>query len=122
MKYIRIYADQNGDSHFEDVEVAMSLTNFAPPAPPVDVSPLMSSTNVGFLGFPAGWYGPPHPAPRRQFLFVLSGEAEVTVSDGEVRHVAPGSIALLEDTSGKGHATRIVGNEYGLAAIVQLPD
>jgi hypothetical protein len=33
MKYIRIFADQNGDSHFEDVEVAMSLTNFAPPAP-----------------------------------------------------------------------------------------
>jgi hypothetical protein len=31
MKYLRIYADQNGDSHFEDVEIAMSLTNFAPP-------------------------------------------------------------------------------------------
>jgi hypothetical protein len=32
MKYVRVYADQNGDSHFEDVEVAMSLTDFAPPA------------------------------------------------------------------------------------------
>jgi hypothetical protein len=107
MKYIRIYADQNGDSHFEDVEVAMSLTNFAPPAPPVNVSPLMSSTKVGFLGFPVGWYGPPHPAPRRQFLFLLTGEIEVAVSDGEVRRFAPGSV---------------VGNEYGLMAVVQLPD
>jgi hypothetical protein len=122
MKYVRIYTDQNGDSHFEDVEVAMSLINFAPPAPPVDVSPLMSSTTVGFLGFPAGWYGPPHPAPRRQFLFLLTGEGEVAVSDGEVRHFAPGSVMLAEDTWGKGHTTRVVGNEYGLVAVVQLPD
>ena len=122
MKYVRIYADQNGDSHFEDVEVAMSLTNFAPPAPPVDVSPLMSSTKVGFIGFPAGWYGPLHPAPRRQFLFLLTGEGEVAVSDGEVRHFAPGNVMLVEDTSGKGHTTRVVGNDYALVAVVQLPD
>lgn len=122
MKYSRIYADQNGDSHFEDVEVAMSLTNFAPPAPPVDVSSLMSSTKVGFLSFPAGWYGPPHPAPRRQFLFLLTGEIEAEVSDGEVRHFASGSVVLVEDTWGKGHTSRVVGNEYGLMAVVQLPD
>ena len=122
MKYVHVYADQNGDSHIEDVEVGMSLTNFAPPAPPVDVSPLMSSTKVGFLGAPAGWYGPPHPAPRRQFVFVLTGELEGAVSDGEVRRLAPGSVVLLEDTWGKGHSTRVVGNDYALLAVVQLPD
>ena len=102
MKYLRIYADQNGDSHFEDVEVAMSLTNFAPPAPPVDVSPLMSSTTVVFLGFPAGYYGLPHPETRRQFVFLLTGEGEIAVSDGEVRRFGPGSFGLQEDTWGKG--------------------
>jgi hypothetical protein len=122
MKYVRVYADQNGDSHFEDVEVAMSLTDFAPPAPPLDVSPLMPSTKVGFLSAPAGWYGPPHPAPRRQFLFVLTGELEGAVSDGEVRRFAPGSVVLVEDTSGKGHTTRVVGNDDVLLAIVQLAD
>ncbi len=122
MKYVRIYADQNGDSHFEDVEVGMSLTNFAPPAPPGDLSPLMPTTNVAFLGLPAGWYGPPHPAPRRQFLFCLTGELEGAVSDGEVRRFAPGSFGLVEDTWGKGHTTRVVGNDYALLAVVQLPD
>jgi len=122
MKYVRVYADQNGDTHFEDVEVGMSLTNFAPPAPPVDVSPLMPSTIVAFLSAPAGWYGPPHPAPRRQFLFVLTGELEGAVSDGEVRRVGPGSVMLLEDTWGKGHSTRVVGKDSALGAIVQLPD
>ena len=122
MKYVRVYADQNGDSHFEDVEVGMSLTDFAPPAPPVNVSPLMPSTNVVFLSAPAGWYGPLHPAPRRQFVFVLTGELEGAVSDGEVRRFAPGSFGLLEDTSGKGHSTRVVGKDSALLAIVQLPD
>jgi len=122
MKYVRIYADQNDDSHFEDVEVGMSPTDFAPPAPPVDLSPLMPTTHVGFIGFPAGWYGPPHPAPRRQFLFVLTGELEVAVSDGEVRRFASGSFGLVEDTWGKGHTTSVVGNNYTLLAVVQLPD
>ena len=122
MKYIRIYADQNGDSHIEDAEVGMSLTNFAPPAPPVDLSPLMPSTHVVFLRAPAGWYGPPHPAPRRQIAVVLTGELEGVVSDGEVRHAGPGSVILLEDTSGKGHSTRVVGEDSALLAIVQLPD
>jgi hypothetical protein len=78
MKYVHIYADQSGDSHFEDVEAAMSLTNFAPPAPPVDMSSLMSSTTVGFLAIPTGWYGPPHPVPRRQFLFLLRGSVSLS--------------------------------------------
>jgi len=39
-----------------------------------------------------------------------------------VRHFAPGSVMLVEDTSGKGHTTRVVGNDYGLVAVVQLPD
>ena|SRR5690349_6917252 len=122
MKYVRVYADHHGDSHFEDVEVAMPLADFAPPAPPVELSPFMHVDKVGFLGFPAGWDGPAHPAPRRQFVFILTGELEGAVSDGEVRHFPPGSIVLLEDTWGKGHASRNVSHDYGLLAVVQLPD
>jgi Cupin domain len=122
MKYMRVYADQNGDSHGEEVEVEMSLTDFAPPAPPVELSPLMPSTQVALLRFPAGWESLPHPAPRRQFAFVLAGELEGAVSDGEVRRHGPGSVILLEDTWGKGHSTRVVGNDPVVVAIVQLPD
>jgi hypothetical protein len=49
MKYVRAYADQDGESHAEEVELGMTSTNFAPPAPPVDMSPLMPSTHVAFL-------------------------------------------------------------------------
>ncbi len=122
MKYVRLYADQNGDSHFEDVEVEMSLVDFAPPAPPLDLSPSMPSTNVAFLRAPTGWDDPSHPVPRRLLFLFLAGEFEVTVSDGEVRRFTPGSIALAEDMSSKGHASRVVGNDDLLVAIVQLAE
>jgi quercetin dioxygenase-like cupin family protein len=122
MKYARIYADEHGESHLEDVEVAMSTSDFAPPAPPVELSAFMPSTSVGFLAFPPGWDGPPHPTPRRQFAIVLAGELEGGVSDGVTRRSGLGDVFLLEDTWGKGHTSRNVGNGYALLAIVQLPD
>jgi len=51
----------------------------------------------------------------------LSGEGgEVATSDGEVRHFSPGGILLVEDTRGKGYSSRVGGETYGMAAIVQL--
>lgn len=122
MKYVRLYADQSGDSHFEDVEVEMSLVDISPPAPPLDVSTPTPSTNVAFLHTPAGWYGEPHPVAGRIFLIYLVGEMEATASDGEVRQFGPGSVVLVEDTSGKGHSSRTLGNTAVLAAMVQLAD
>lgn len=120
MNYTRIYADEHGDSHLEDVDIDMVPVDFAPPAPPMDRSDLFPSTAMHFLGVPPGWYGEPHPAPRRQFIFVLAGEGETTVSDGEVRRCQPGSIFLLEDVWGTGHDLRALGDEYLLMAVVRV--
>jgi hypothetical protein len=122
MKYVRMYADRMGDSHFEDVEVEMSLVDFSPPTPPMGVSSSMPGTNVVFASTPAGWYGEPHPVQGRLIIIYLAGEMEVTVSDGEVRRFGPGSVVLVEDTSGKGHASCAIGNDNVLAVMVQLAD
>ncbi len=82
----------------------------------------MPAARCGFLSAPAGWSGDYHPTPRRQFLFVLRGIFEGTASDGVVRRFGPGGVLLMEDTTGKGHATRIIGDEDALAAVVQLPE
>ena len=120
MKYVHMYVDENGDSHFEDVEVEMSLVDISPPTPPMGVSSSMPSTNIVFSSTPVGWYGEPHPVPQRLIIIYLAGEMEVTVSDGETRRFGSGSVVLVEDTSGKGHASRVVGNDNVLAVMVQL--
>lgn len=122
MKYVRLYTDRAGESHFEDVEVILSLVNFAPPAPPIQVSAFTPATQFGFLSSPPGWYGDWHPTPQRQIIFYLAGEIEAEVSDGEIRHFGPGSVTLVEDTTGKGHRSRVVGSDDVVLAVVQLPD
>jgi hypothetical protein len=120
VKYTRIYADSEGESHMESVEVPMETVDFAPPAPPLDLSAFMDASRVGFLSGPVGWEGEWHPAPARQLMFYLKGRIEGEMSDGTRRVFGPGDVVLLEDTRGKGHRSRVVGDEPTLLAVVQL--
>lgn len=122
MKYTRVYADAEGESHLEDVAVEFKPTDFAPPAPTLNLSPFLPATRFGFLHASPGWAGDWHPAPKRQIIFYLVGEVEGEVSAGEVRRFGPGDVVLLEDTVGKGHRSHVVGNQEVIMAVVQLED
>ena len=115
MKYFRIYAGPDGESHFEDVEVEMT-----PGAGQSELSAMIPAKGVIFRRSTADQYIDWHPAPRRQFVITLAGEAEVEASDGEVRHIGPGTVMLAEDTTGKGHITRAVGGAERLSLFVPL--
>lgn len=52
----------------------------------------------------------------------ISGKLDVEVSDGEIRAFGPGSIILVEDTTGKGHISRAISNERVYMAVVPLED
>ena len=119
-RYARIYTDADGATHFEDVEVILSPKDYAPPAPPLDVSAAIDARRLVFVGGASGWEGDWHPSPTRQFAVILSGVFEVRVSDGEARSLGPGSVVLLEDTVGRGHFTRVESQESGLMAMVHL--
>jgi hypothetical protein len=122
MKYVRLHADLDGVSHFDEVDVLMCLADFAPPAPPLHVSEVAAATGTGFISFPVGWIGDWHPAPRRQLMLFLAGVIEAETGDGEVRRFGPGSAVLVEDTTGQGHCSRVVGDADVVAAVVYLPE
>jgi hypothetical protein len=121
--YVRLFTDERGESRFAEVELDLEPSEFAPPAPPLHVTALIPATRCGFLCAPAEWDGStPHPAPRRQLMCNLRGEYEVTASDGTVRRFPAGSALLLEDTTGKGHSSRILVAEDVLIVAVALAD
>ncbi|MEA2596197.1 MAG: hypothetical protein QOF01_2666 [Thermomicrobiales bacterium] len=123
VSYVRLFADEQGESHFDEVEVALAPVDFAPPAPPLHVGALFPAARCGFVAVPVDWDGQiPHPSPRRQLFCNLRGEYEVTASDGTVRRFPAGSVLLLEDTTGKGHATRITSDNDVLLVAVALAD
>jgi hypothetical protein len=119
---LRIYADEQGESHFEDVEFVFEQTDFVPPAPPVLMTAPEGASSYGFELVHPGWRGDWHPVPQRVLAVYLSGAGTIEASDGEVRDLAPGTILLAEDTTGKGHITEVTGAEDMLVLILMLPD
>lgn len=116
MKYFRIYTGPDALSHFEDVDDGSASAGVPNPAESI------ATENLIFRTAPPGRVQDYHTAPRRQFVITLRGEAEIVASGGETRRVGPGSIMLAEDTTGKGHITRVVSSEERLYVFVTLPD
>ena len=120
MKYTKIYSNDKGETHFKDINIELKSVEYAPPAPPLLLSKFFPANQYAFTLFKSGWYGDWHPTPLRQIFFLLSGTLESTVSDGETRVFGSGSIVLVEDTTGKGHITKVVGTEDVKAVLIQL--
>ena len=110
--YVRFFADEDGETHIEDVTVGLELRDFAPPADPVNIAPFLQASGTLWFGADPGWDGAAfHPTPQRQIFCVVRGQIEGTTSDGAVRQLGPGEVVLLDDTEGKGHSTRVIGDE-----------
>jgi len=118
--FTRLYSDASGDSHFDDVEVQFAPVDRVAGAPPLNLSDITSANHVRFMEAPAAWSSDWHTSSARTLFIVLSGQWEVTVSDGESRRFAIGSVILLESTSGIGHASRITSVDGSLAAMIEL--
>lgn len=104
MDYVRIYTDDAGETHFEDVTPQTRQESYADAE--WFISPPLPVTGMLFRRVTVEYPEEPHVAPRRQFIIGLSGEVEVEVSDGEKRRFGPASVLLVEDVTGKGHLTR----------------
>jgi len=63
-----------------------------------------------------------HPAPQRQFIFIVSGSLEIGFEDGSKKVFGPGDARLVEDVTGRGHTTIALGNEPCITATVPLKD
>ena len=101
MKIHRLYADKNGESHFEDVEITFTESTRAG-----RLSPRLPATGIIFPEVSPDYDLDWHPAPRRQYIINLDAGVQITASDGEMRRIGAGEILLVEDTWGKGHRSR----------------
>ena len=118
--YTRLFADDQGESRFEDVAIELTQELSVPGADALPIAPFLSSEGTFWVGASPTWKGDaPHPAPRRYIIVTVQGEYEVTTSRGETRRFPAGSVVLTEDTTGKGHSVKH-GDET-IAFCVALP-
>lgn len=109
--FFRIYKGEDNKSHIEEIT----------PSHPVLKSPQVAAS-IFFKEFPPGTFLDWHPAPRRQIVIIISGHLEHEFRGGSKHTFGPGDVRLLEDTTGEGHRTRVVGKETVLVAVVPLAD
>ena len=80
----------------------------------------LPTTQISFSTWPVGRVLDWHPAPRRQFVIILSGQLEIGFADGSKHVFGPGDARLVEDTTGQGHTTRTYGNVPCVTATIPL--
>ncbi|HEY7445520.1 MAG TPA: hypothetical protein VH701_24040 [Vicinamibacterales bacterium] len=108
----RIYTGPDGQSHAEELQMKLNGRT----------SELMKATGVQFSRTPAGYFNDWHVGPRRQFVITLSGRGEIEVAGGKKISMGPGHINLIEDLTGKGHTTRVVGTDDRVTVAIPLVD
>ncbi len=106
----RLYTGHDGQSHIETIDLAQT------PAWKTG----LDTTRISFSSSPVGNFIDWHPAPRRQFVIILSGQLEIGLGDGSKHIFGPGDARLVEDTTGKGHTTAVHGNQPCVTSTVPL--
>jgi hypothetical protein len=114
---VRVFTGTDGQSHFEDVHVALDDAGMAG-----QISALWPGKGVQFRTVGGDYQLDFHTAPRRQLVVNLTGSVEIEVGDGTRRVLGPGTILLAEDTTGQGHISRGVDGEPRTCLFVHLDD
>lgn len=114
MKITRIFTGPDNESHFEEKESEFKPTGG------MEASATEEATGIYFRRAPAGHVQDFHPAPRRQYVITLSGQVEIETGDGTVRRFGAGDVFLADDTTGRGHITRVVGTEPRVYVTIPL--
>ena len=115
MQVVRIYTGDDGQSHFEDVDVELEDLGERG-----QISPLWGGSGVQFREVAGDYFLDFHVAPRRQLVVNLTGSVEIEIGDGTKRLMEAGSILLAEDTTGQGHISRNVDGQPRTCLFVHL--
>jgi hypothetical protein len=110
-----LYADDNGETHFRDIEIEP-----ASEGPGGKVSARLPATGIIFRTTEGSYNYDWHPAPRKQYIINLDAAVKITASDGESRVIGPGEVLLVEDTHGKGHISQAVDGKFRHSVFVTL--
>ena len=112
MAFVRVYAGDDGQSHFEDLDLLPPDARESVSRPTTQL--IFGRRPDNFTGF--------HTQKRRQCVIpMVGGHIEVGIGDGTVRQFGVGDAIVFEDMTGQGHTTRFLDGGC-MIAIVPVAD
>jgi uncharacterized cupin superfamily protein len=115
MLITRLYTGDDGESHFEDIDIPVRSAG--------DIGALskaFAATGIIFRETTGDYDFSWHNTPCRQFVLMLEGSVEIEVGDGSRRIFCSGDILLAEDTTGRGHVSRAIDGQPRRSVFVTL--
>ena len=112
----RLFTGPDNQTHSEQVELKFA------PGNPSEVYKMMQVGGAELHRAAGGSVDDWHRAPRRQYVITLSGHGEIEMAGGKKHAVGPGNIDLVEDLTGKGHVTKVLGTEDRVTLQLPLAD
>lgn len=116
MAFVRLYSGSDGESHFEDADMAFAPAQLGPLmgtlTKEVSRSPVhILQEKVKGVVFGSQTVNPGqefHPVGQAHYVVTLSGMGELETGTGETRRVGPGDVLWDGDTTGRGHRGRVI--------------
>ncbi len=113
MKLVRVYSGPDRESHIERLDFELTEREGTRTL-------TQDASAVSFAQRAAGSFSDFHNAPRRQYVLYLTASVEVGLGDGSSVVMEPGDVLLEEDTTGRGHSSRVLID--GICAFIPLGD
>ena len=120
MQYTKIITTEDGGSTMQIESQDLSSVEYMPGRPSIDLSEAVVAQSARFARAPAGWVGDWHPVPRYQIVIGLSGNMEFETTDGQRCQIGAGDVIHFEDVEGKGHFSKVTGDEAWSSVVIAL--
>jgi quercetin dioxygenase-like cupin family protein len=114
MKIVRAYTGDDDESHL-DITDQSDLDYVERDGTRTAVE---TATGAQFSLRKEGAFSDFHNAPRRQYVLYLTASVELGLGDGSTHVMEPGDVLLAEDTTGRGHSSRVI--KGGISVTVRL--
>lgn len=110
MKIVHITTGTDGESHVKILAPEFTESENRRTKTQSTETITFMKRELGFIEF--------HPAPRKQYMLYLTARVEIGLGDGTSVIMEPGDALLAEDTTGRGHTSRVL--QAGVCAVVTL--
>ena len=116
MQVVRLYTGDDGESHFEEIDLPYEKVAEA------ERTAVEDAQNIHFRRYQPGNFIDWHVAPRRQYVITLEGQVEVGLGDGTKRVFGAGDVLLADALTGRGHTTAVYGDNVRVSVAIPLSE
>ena len=114
MRIHNLYTDENGESHFRDIEVEWAGVDYTNSK----YTDIIKVSGMNIRLTDGDYHVDCHTAANDVYVINLDAPSEIVASDGESRVIGVGEMLLLQDTTGKGHMSKAVAGQIRHAVFI----